>query len=230
VLLVGTDTGVGKTAVGCALLVLARRLGLRPVPFKPAETGCDPTPSDALRLRAAAARPDLDLALVCPYQFSLPVAPALAAALGGHDLSPATLAALGADMATRGDFLLVETAGGLLTPYGPTFTGADLAAAFALPVLLVARNALGTINHTALALAELRHRALPVAGLILVETSGESTPDRPHNPRLIEALTGERALAVLPFLPAADDNQLADELARQINPAALFQRLRGSAF
>jgi dethiobiotin synthetase len=224
VFLVGTDTGVGKTAVGCALLRLALRLGRRPVPVKPVETGCDPDPADALRLRSAAARPDLALSLVCPYQFPLPVAPAQAAPAAGVELTAPALQGAIDRAATHGDFLLVESAGGLLSPYGPALTGADLAAGARLPLLLVARNALGTINHTALALAEIRRRALPLAGLVLVEVSSHATPDRPHNAALIEAVSGDRALATLPFIADADADRLADELVRQIPPAQLFAR------
>jgi dethiobiotin synthetase len=224
VFLVGTDTGVGKTAVGCALLKLAIRLGRRPVPVKPVETGCDPDPADAVRLRSAASRLDLPLSLVCPYQFALPVAPAQAAPAAGIQLAGSALLEAIDRAAAHGDFLLVESAGGLLSPYAPALTGADLAAQANLPLLLVARNALGTINHTALAVAEIRRRALPLAGLVLVEVSADATPDRPQNAALIEAVSGERALATLPFVTDSDPDRLADELARQIPPANLFAR------
>jgi dethiobiotin synthetase len=225
VFLAGTDTGVGKTAVGCALLRLALRLGRRPVPFKPVETGCDPHPADALRLLSASGRTDLPLATVCPHRFSPPVAPAQAAAEAGVRLTRDALMTDLAHAASQGDFLLVESAGGLLSPYAPDLTGADLAAATGLPLLLVARNALGTINHSALGLAEIRRRALPLAGLILVEVSPDPSPDRKHNADLIAAVTGERPIASLPFVADADADRLADELARQIPPERLFARL-----
>jgi dethiobiotin synthetase len=221
--LVGTDTGVGKTALGCALLRLAVRAGLRPVPWKPVETGCDPEPADAAALLRASARSDLSLADVCPFRYPDPVAPALAAT--DPPLRLSALQALLPPHAARGDFFLVESAGGLLSPYALDFTGADLAAAAGLPLLLVARNALGTINHTALALAEIGRRALPLAGVVLMEVSAPPTPDRPHNARLIEALTGERPLASLPFLPGADPDLLADELQRQIDTASIADLL-----
>jgi dethiobiotin synthetase len=225
VFLVGTDTGVGKTALGVTLLTLALRRGLSPVPFKPVETGCAPLPADAHCLLAASARTDLSLAEVCPFPFAAPVAPAQAAAEAGTHLSLSTLTALVPALARRGNFLLVESAGGLLSPYALDFTGADLAAASALPVLLVARNALGTVNHTSLAVAEIRRRDLPFAGVILMETSDQPTPDRRENARLIEAVSGTRPLACLPFVRDADPALLADELARQLDVRALFERL-----
>ena len=222
----GTDTGVGKTAVGMALLRLALRRHLRAVPFKPVETGCDgSTSSDHARLLAAASVV-LPLEEVCPHRFAAPVAPALAASQAGVCLTAAGLAAAAARAALGADYFHVETAGGLLTPYGPRFTAADLAAALRLPVLLVARNGLGTINHTSLAVNELRRRHLPVAVLLLVDTASLDTPDRPHNAALIAEHAGITPLATLPFVPDPDPDRLADALAAQVSPAALFERLR----
>jgi dethiobiotin synthetase len=222
VVIVGTDTAAGKTTFACALLRLAHRLSLAPVPYKPAETGCTPEPDDALRLLLASSRQDLTPIDICPLQFPAPVAPALAASLAGLTLRPADMLHSAHLLARRGQFLVVETAGGLLSPYGPRFTSADLAAALALPIVLVAPNRLGTINHTALALAELTRRRLPPAALILVDVSAHATPDRPHNADLIAAQTGIRALVTLPFVPGAHPDLLADALAAQIDPGALF--------
>jgi dethiobiotin synthetase len=108
--------------------------------------------------------------------------------------------------------VLVESAGGLLTPYGPALSGADLAAAFRLPILLVARNSLGTVNHTALAVAEVRRRGLPLVGIVLVNVSSASSPDQASNCRLIESTTGIRPLGVLPYV----EKPTAEVLARQM--------------
>jgi len=220
----GTDTGVGKTAVARALLCLARRRARRPLPFKPVETGCTDGPIDARALRAAAGRDDLSMDLVCPFAFAAPVAPALAAEQSSVTLTINALVSAARRLFDHGDFLVVEAAGGLLSPYAADLTGADLAAALALPVLLVARNALGTINHTALALAELRRRALPLAGIILVDTTATLAPDRLHNARLITQLTGVRPLATLPFVASSDADALADALASVLDTDALFAR------
>jgi len=208
----GTDTGVGKTTVGRALLVLARRSGRRPIPFKPAETGCDPEPSDALALWNAAGRPTAP-ERVCLYRFATPVAPAVAAGRAGVTIALAAIVAHAAQLAAEGDGLLVEGAGGLLVPYAPRLTGADIAAALGLPVLVVARDELGTINHTALTLAEIDRRGLPTAGVLLCETRPRRTPDQLGNADAIEALTGLRPLGTIPHLPDASDDMLADRCA-----------------
>ncbi len=220
--LLATDTAAGKTTVGTGILALARARGLSPVPFKPVETGATPAPSDALRLRAAAGREDIPLDLICPHPFPLPVAPALASQAVGQRLTSASLLSSARRLFPYGDYLLVESAGGLLTPYSEDLTGADLAAAFGLPVLLISRNSLGTINHTALAVAELRRRQLPLAGVLLVSTSPDETPDQKDNPRLVEALTGVHPLGVLPFLPLPTPENLAHALLKALPPEVLF--------
>jgi dethiobiotin synthetase len=229
VVLVGTDTGVGKTTFACALLRVMARAGGAPVPYKPSETGWDEQTSDASRLLRATDRLDLTLGEVCPFSFGPPVAPAAAAAAAGKILTADLLVPPGRALAHRGDFLLVETAGGLLSPYGPGTTSADLAAAFALPVVLVARNGLGTINHTALAIQEIRRRHLPLTALVLVDTSAEATPDRLHNAALISEHTGIRPLFTLPFVSPPDPDALADALTACIDRPELLARIAGAA-
>jgi dethiobiotin synthetase len=225
VVVLGTDTAAGKTTFSTALLRLAHRVGLVPVPHKPVETGWNPEVNDAMRLLVASSHGDLSIADVCPLRFPDPIAPSIAAATAGLTLTAAALVATARRLALRGNFLVVETAGGVLSPYGPAFTSADLAAALALPVVLVARNGLGTINHTALAIAELTRRRLPIAALVLVDTTPEPTPDRPHNKALIAEQTGVTALATLPYQPGADPDRLADALAAVIPPLELLARL-----
>jgi adenosylmethionine-8-amino-7-oxononanoate aminotransferase len=226
IFLIGTDTGVGKTTVGVGLLALARARGLAPVPFKPVETGATPDPEDALRLRSAAGRDALSREIICPYAFPPPVAPALAAEQASTRLTLADIISAARRAAAHGDFLLVESAGGVLSPYSEDLTAADIAAALGLPLLLVARNTLGTINHTALAVAELRRRHLPLVGVLLVNTTAESTPDRAHNPRFIRALTAVRMLGTLPFLPVPTPDGLAAALRVNVDVDVLFSNLR----
>jgi dethiobiotin synthetase len=232
----GTDTGVGKTTVGCGLLRLARRRGLALLPFKPAETGVDPDPLDTLALRAAAGRGDIPIAEICPYRFQPPIAPAAAAALAGVTITMTVIAAAAARQSARGDGLLVEGAGGLLSPYGPRLTCADVAQGLGLPVLLVARNGLGTVNHSALALAEIERRGLTLVGLVLVDTAPVPTPDRDSNAALIMEMTGVRALGTLGHVsgaalaapPYTGDavadvaDTFADALARAVDVHALL--------
>jgi dethiobiotin synthetase len=195
----GTDTGVGKTEVSCALLAWARVAGLDLGAMKPAESGVGPgEPGDSTRLWAAAGGLD-ELALVCPYRFSAPLAPAVAARLEGVEVRLEVVLAAARALAARHAALLVEGAGGLLVPLTPRETYADLAVALGLPVLVVARAGLGTVNHTALTVEALRARRLAVAGVVLNRTAAEDDPSVPHNAAEIERLTGAPVLATLPY-------------------------------
>jgi dethiobiotin synthetase len=221
--LAGTDTGVGKTVLAAGLLRLAARGKTPLIPFKPAESGCPGGhPQDAAALLAASGLRDLTLAEVCPFPLVRPVAPA-AATPPSRPLRLSALVRAARTLSRRGP-LLVESAGGLLSPYSRRFTVADLADALALPVLLVARNALGTINHTALAVAELRRRRLPLLGVVLVTTQPGPNLRAQRNPELISALTGLPPLAVLPHWSTPDANRVASWLARNAAVSAIVRR------
>ena len=145
----GTDTNVGKTFVSCALIAALRARGRRVTVMKPVETGVEREPLDALALRAAADDP-APLDAICPVRLRAPLAPTVAARLEGRTLDPEQLVRQVIARAADADVLLVEGAGGLLVPIAGRFTFADLARRCALPVLLVAANRLGTVNHAAL--------------------------------------------------------------------------------
>jgi dethiobiotin synthetase len=224
----GTDTGVGKTLVAAGLCRYARRLGLVPIPFKPVETGCDPDPLDAISLWRAA-QPPVPASDVCLYSLRLPAAPALAAAVENRPIDVERIVERASQLAAHGDLLIIEGAGGLLVPYAGSTTAADLAARLGLPLLIVARTALGTINHTALTLAEARRRQLPIAGTILSRASQTLAPHEAANADLIATVTGDDPLGTLPFLPdPVRDNPdaIADALLAALGEATL-RRLLG---
>jgi dethiobiotin synthetase len=213
-----TDTGVGKTEVACGIVRGHRARGLDVAAMKPAQSGCEPgVPSDAERLREAAGGTD-PAELVCPYTFAAPLAPAVAARLVGETISLARIVEGARALAARHAALVVEGAGGLLAPLTERETFADLAVALALPVLVVARAGLGTVNHTALTCEALRARGLSVKGVVLDRSRPGRDPSEPHNVAEIERLTGARVLASLPFEPAAAirERLFAEELSRKV--------------
>jgi dethiobiotin synthetase len=223
----GTDTGVGKTTISAALLRYARRHGLTPIPFKPAETGCAPDPADARSLWRAA-QPPVAESEVCLYAFRMPAAPAQAAAAEGSRIDLERIAERADRLAEQGDFLVVEGAGGLLVPYAEGVTGADLAKRLGLPLLVVARTALGTVNHTALTLREADRVGLPIAAVILNQTEAAPAPHQHGNADLIASLTGRRPLGPFPWLPlpaANDPDLLADTLVASVGERALADLL-----
>lgn len=163
----GTDTGVGKTLVACALLRALRVRGIDAAGMKPIETGVgEGGPLDALALQAAAGGGD-ELSDVCPLRFALPAAPSVAARAEGRAVELWAIERAHQRLAVRRDFVVVEGAGGLLVPLDAEHCNADLARRLGLPLLVVARGALGTINHTLLTLEAAIGRGLAVAGVVI---------------------------------------------------------------
>ena len=206
----GTDTGVGKTRVGCTLLAAARRRGAAVGAMKPIETGVDARgPLDAIALRDAAGVGDA-LDEICPLQFAMPAAPSVAAAAEGRRIDLGVVHAGFAKLAERHRALLVEGAGGLLVPIRDDADMGDLALALGLPVLVVARASLGTINHTLLTLAELERRRIELVGVVVSHANGPLPDSDRANLAHLCARLGERLLGELtyrgdPFAPDEPD-------------------------
>ena len=180
----GTDTGVGKTYVAALVAKALREQGLRVGIYKPAASGCrreegQLISEDAAALWEAAGRPG-ELSQVCPQLFAAPLAPHLAAKAEGKRLDAALLRS-GLDYWTaRSDVLLVEGAGGLMSPLGEDEYVADLAYDFDFPLLVVSRNVLGTINQTLqtlIAAAAFSEDELSVAGVVLNHPSPPTSDD-----------------------------------------------------
>lgn len=215
-----TDTAVGKTEVACALLREARARGLDAVGAKPAQSGLVPgEPSDAERLRDASGGTE-PLEAVCPYSFAAPLAPAVAARLSGIAISFERVLDSVRALAARHEAVVVEGAGGLLAPLTERETYADLARALGLPVLVVARAGLGTVNHTALTVEALRARSIPIAGIVLNRLAPEDDPSVPHNAAEIARLTGIAPAALLPY--AADIEARARALGSTLSGKIQF--------
>ena len=196
-----TDTGVGKTEIACALLRAARAAGIDAVGMKPAQAGDTPgEPSDAERLRDACDRVE-PLEAICPYSFAAPLAPAAAARLEGRTVSLDRIIDAARALAARHAAVIVEGAGGLLVPLTERETYADLAVALGLPVLVVARAGLGTVNHAALTCEALARRGLAVAAVVLNRAAGADDPSVPHNAGAVARLTGARVIGPLPHVP-----------------------------
>jgi dethiobiotin synthetase len=170
----GTDTGVGKTLVTAAVARALRARGLEVVVCKPVATGARRVDgrwrADDTVVLAEAAGLDGPWEQVTPWAFPDPVAPPLAARRNGVSLTLAGLAGAVRERTRPGAALLVEGVGGLLCPLTNGETVADLVRELALPLVVVARRSLGTLNHTLLTLEVARARGLAVAGVVVSET------------------------------------------------------------
>lgn len=199
----GTDTGVGKTFVARALCRVLRERGEAVVGLKPFETGCQPRARDAEALEREA-QSGLPLALRCFVRYHAPLAPAVAAETEGSRGGLAeVLAAI--EFASHGRVVVIESAGGLKVPIDPQHSNLDLARALGLPVVLVGRNALGTLNHVALSAEALRAVGLEVALLVLSRGHALADASQASNLRWAQRLTSIKNALALPrtTVPAA---------------------------
>jgi len=171
----GTDTGVGKTVVSEALVRLLRRQGHRVRVCKPVAAGAqwveDRWVSDDTIKLALAAGSDGEWDQVTPWVWPEPAAPPVAARQAGATVTLAEIVEAVRRCARPDEPVLVEGVGGLLCPLTDTETVADLVQKLGLPLIVVARRSLGTLNHTLLTLEAAARRGLHVAGVVINETT-----------------------------------------------------------
>jgi dethiobiotin synthetase len=216
----GTDTGVGKTVVGCALVRAMRERGLDVGVMKPIETGVGadgPLDAQSLRSAAAAAEP---LEEICPQTFALPAAPTVAAASEGRTVQIEPIREAFARLRARHEWLVVEGAGGLLVPATAELSMADLSRELELPLLIAARAALGTINHTLLTLEAAVARGLPVAGVVISHSGGKLSAADAENLVALRDALGDALVGEIP--PLGDGEPPAENA---IDLDALLERL-----
>lgn len=180
-LITGTDTGVGKTWVTSLLIRQFRQRGIRTGGYKPACSGAETNSaggnfwSDVEALRSACGnQPDEDL--VCPQRFLAAVAPNVAAKLEKRFVDDQLLIRGAERWTSIVDWLLIEGAGGVFCPLSDHTTVMDLATALSTPVIVVAANRLGVINHTRLSVEALTSRGLQVRAIVLNEIA-QNTAD-----------------------------------------------------
>lgn len=225
-IITGTDTGVGKTELGCALARAFRKKGLQVGVFKPVETGCKKKgrkliAEDAQRLaRASGIRTPLNL--IAPYQFSLPASPFSSARAEGKEIFFEKIYQIFDELAGEYDLVLVESAGGLLVPVNENFLFADLIKPMHLPILLVAENRLGVINQVLLNLEVARSRGLEILGVVLNQTQPVKVSEKLLNAELIEKFGKVKVLMQInylaPSLRARKMTEFAQKLVSLIEP------------
>ncbi|HTQ38562.1 MAG TPA: dethiobiotin synthase [Pirellulales bacterium] len=202
----GNDTGVGKTHVAAMIARAARAQGLDVGVYKPVASGCSSESGsliaeDAQELWLAAGSPG-ELERVCPQRFAAPLSPHLAAQAEGKELD-ANLLRSGLDYwRERSNFLIVEGAGGLMSPLGDDEYVADLAHDFGYPLIVVARNQIGVINQTlqTMIVAMTFRDGLSIAGIVLNRTmQPDGDPSLIDNRRQLEMRSVPPLLAEVKF-------------------------------
>ncbi len=205
----GTDTGVGKTVVAAALAGLLKAEGVDVGVMKPVQSGGVREngrliSEDARFLSKAAGVVD-EPGLVNPYCLEPPLSPNVAARVSGVEIDPTAITTAFRELAGRHDLIVVEGAGGLLVPISDDFLIADLIVALGLPILVVARPNLGTINHTLLTIRCARHMGIKPIGTVIngYRDDAAGLAER-TSPDEIERLSGLPIIGILPYLPSVD--------------------------
>ena len=208
----GTDTGVGKTLVSCALLHAFAAQGKRVAGFKPVAAGCDDDDhnEDAKLLRAASTV-QATYGQINPYCFHRPIAPHLAARHAGVNIEFSRIMASYRELAGQADEVIVEGAGGFSVPLNDRQTSADLAKQLELPVILVVGMRLGCLNHALLTMHAIAHYQLECAGWV-ANVPDAGMPALQENIQALREHIAAPLLGVVPCQPQPDARAAAAHL------------------
>ncbi|WP_136513481.1 dethiobiotin synthase [Geomonas edaphica] len=218
----GTDTGVGKTIASATIAMLLRRMGHSVGVMKPVTSGCIERDgkliSEDAELLCFGA--DLPVTPDCtPYLLRAPLAPSVSASQDGVRINFQVIKEAYDRLAQKHEFVIVEGAGGLMVPLAGGLLVADLALHLGLPIVVVARPNLGTINHTLLTTFTARTMGLKVKGVIV--NRYPDTPDQAESyaPHMIDSLSGSQLLGLFPDIQGADEREtvtrVTDHLLQQ---------------
>jgi dethiobiotin synthetase len=228
IFITGTDTGVGKTFVAEGLIRAVREKGLNVCPMKPLETGCRLRqgrliPADTVRLiRASGVDEEIDL--INPYRFNQPLAPSVAAEIEGMKINRKRIFSAYDRLSKKYDITIVEGAGGVMAPVFKKYLFLDLINDLKLPLVIVSRPGLGTINHTLLTIDAVKNKGLNILGVIInYPVNIKIGLTEKTNPEVIEKLGGSPVLGVVPYLKNPSDSRIQkifERIAAKILPGS----------
>jgi len=208
----GTDTGVGKTLISCALLFILSSQGKRVAGFKPVSAGCDADGhnGDANALRVASGIP-LTCEQVNPYCFAPAIAPHLAARLSGVSIDLTRINASYREVSGQADEVIVEGVGGFLVPLNEHQNSADLARELDLPVIMVVGMRLGCINHALLTVRAFADYRIKCAGWVANVLDADMQALQENIEALRERIAAP-LLGVVPHMAEPDVKAVAQHL------------------
>lgn len=231
----GTDTGVGKTIITASLIKVAESLGLRPCGMKPIETGCLESrskvkssklkveekevlrPSDGIFLREMAGMSE-PIDLIAPIRFKNPLAPFTASEIERITVDFRKIQKAYTELFKKYDVVIVEGIGGLLVPIAKDYYVLDLARDFALPLIIVARPGIGTINHTMLTVNYAIKEGLSVAGIIInYSHPPEGSLAEKTNLKIITQLSSVPVFGIFPYLEMVNAYAIEQAAIKNLN-------------
>ena len=215
----GTDTGVGKTLIAGALAAVLKKKGIDVGVMKPVATGGW---DDARFLIRAAGVKD-NLFLVNPYCLGTPVVPAVAAEIEGVKIDIRKIKNAYEELSKRHDILIVEGVGGLLVPIYKSYLVTDLINELKLPVIIVAKPGLGTINHTLLTIRQAKVSRINVLGVIISNYDDANAGIAEMTaPEVIERIGKVPVLGIVSHIEGADTEKGFKALVKEVEERVSF--------
>jgi len=212
----GTDTGVGKTIVAAAIALSLRKAGLRVAVLKPVTSGAVlidgrlvSEDAELLRWASGCSAPYWDIA---PYLLREPLAPSESAAREGVVIELFPVREAFERLSANHDFVIVEGAGGLLVPLAKNLLVADLVVELSLPLLIIARPNLGTVNHTLMTCECARSRGIEVLGVVINGQPAQPDMAEEYAARVISEYSAVPVLAVLPRFSEANEKAIVESM------------------
>jgi dethiobiotin synthetase len=218
----GTDTGVGKTIIAAALIKATNILGINVCGMKPVETGCSREgntliPSDGMFLKSIA-HMDEPINQITPCCLEHPLAPMVAAELEGITIDLDRIKKSFEQLTKKYQSIIVEGVGGLLVPISKNYFIYNLAKELGLPLIVVSRPTLGTINHTLLTVNYALREGITVAGIIINYTYPfESGLAEETNPQVIKQLSPVPLIGIFPYLNSLSDETFEGAVLKNLN-------------
>ena len=234
IFITGTDTGVGKTLVAGGIARFLSLRGLRVGVFKPVASGCrrerEGLVSSDAEFLAYCSESEFSLSVINPVRFAVPAAPIVCEEYENRKFDFEEMATSYKYICQESDVVIVEGIGGALVPVTEDFTILDIAAEMALPVVVVARPDLGTINHTLMTLACIRAAGLTVAGVVINGYKADGADIAEESaPRIISGFGQTNLLCVVPF---DEDSDVEEGLLGELTVESLgdcdWERLCGA--
>lgn len=222
----GTDTGVGKTIIACGLAAVLKEEGFDIGVFKPFLSGIsrDHPESDTSLLKRLS-KTSLSHKDITPFEFKEPLAPYIAGKLEGKLIGIEDALAYWEMIRGKHQSFIIEGAGGISVPLGENFLVSDLIKAFQLPIVIVARPNLGTINHTLLTVHYAKSLGIRIAGIVLNGISENPDLAEKTNPELIEKLCGVPILGITPQLKEITEESIKNIVRDHIDVRLLINQM-----
>lgn len=208
----GTDTGVGKTVIASAIIKALHAQGINACGMKPIETGCTRIgnnlyPSDGMFLKKVAGMNE-NIKYITPYCFETPVAPSLASEMEGKSVNINVIMQKFNSLLKRYNATVVEGVGGLLVPIKKDYFVIDLIRELKLPLIVVSRPSLGTLNHTLLTVNYALREDIKVSGIIInFSRPPDGNISEETNPYIIQKMSPVPVIGIFPYL-----SNLGDEI------------------